>query len=308
MYLETVDAIRRWMLYRPMIPDEKRDILFTGIIKTAGHPEHDAVFKGDATHLTCFIGGMMGMASRIFDIEGDLEIAKKLADGCVWAYESTKTGIMPESGILLPCESTTNCPWNETAYWEYLDPSGPTRDAHLADYIAKKEEYDAGQGAVVNKKPGKEADSADAKTSKDELTRLDAMEQDSLDTKAKAAAKKLAASADVAIGDAKGASAKPPKSMQKRAVDSQEGGLRGGSAKYAESLAKSKFAVKGEGVYTKSHDSDFTEEDTQAPMTQDTIIDPLRPLSHKEFVESRIRKENLPPGWVSVPQREYILR
>jgi len=61
-------------------------------------------------HLTCFIGGMVGMASKIFDIKGDLEIAKKLTDGCVWAYGSMPSDIMAESAVLMPCGAWKSVP------------------------------------------------------------------------------------------------------------------------------------------------------------------------------------------------------
>jgi len=63
----------------------------------------------EVEHLTCFIGGMIGMGAQIFGIDGDLELAKKLTDGCVWAYGATKTGIMPEGAIVLPCKSAEHC-------------------------------------------------------------------------------------------------------------------------------------------------------------------------------------------------------
>src|ERR1700692_2878546 len=108
MYLKTIDAVRKWMLYRPMVPDN-RDVLFSGSITTMGDPELDLKLSADVEHLTCFIGGMVGMSAKIFGIEGDLEIAKRLADGCVWAYESTLTGIMPEGATVMPCKSSEHC-------------------------------------------------------------------------------------------------------------------------------------------------------------------------------------------------------
>lgn len=129
MYEMSVEATKKYLLFRPMIPDEKRDILISGQVSTQGHldDKDDTVLKAEGTHLTCFVGGMFGIGSKIFDRKADLDLAKKLTDGCVWAYESTATGIMPEHFIALPCQNPENCPWNETAYWEALDPFRPTR-------------------------------------------------------------------------------------------------------------------------------------------------------------------------------------
>ena len=129
MYEMAVEATKKYLLFRPMIPDEKRDILISGQVSTQGHldDKDDTVLKAEGTHLTCFVGGMFGIGSKIFNRKADLDLAKKLTDGCVWAYESTTTGIMPEHFIALPCQNREDCPWNETAYWEALDPFRSTR-------------------------------------------------------------------------------------------------------------------------------------------------------------------------------------
>jgi mannosyl-oligosaccharide alpha-1,2-mannosidase len=49
---------------------------------------------------------MVGIASKILG-RSDLDIAEKLTEGCVWAYDSAK--IMPEISTLVKC---TNCTWN----------------------------------------------------------------------------------------------------------------------------------------------------------------------------------------------------
>ena len=129
MYEMSVEATKKYLLFRPMIPDEKREILMSGQVSTQGHldDKEDIVIKAEGTHLTCFVGGMFGIGAKIFDRKADLDLAKKLTDGCVWAYESTATGIMPEHFIALPCPDPENCPWNETAYWEALDPFRSSR-------------------------------------------------------------------------------------------------------------------------------------------------------------------------------------
>lgn len=101
---------------------------------------------GDVEHLTCFIGGMVGMAAKIFGLEDDLEIAKRLADGCVWAYGITPSGIMPESATVLPCKNAERCTWNETIYHRYLDPGWKTRDESLRVYLENKKKFDTETG------------------------------------------------------------------------------------------------------------------------------------------------------------------
>ena len=148
MYLETIKAVKKHLLFRPMLPNNP-DILFTGSISTySTQTEDEFVLSGDVEHLTCFIGGMVGMAAKIFDLEGDLEIAKKLTDGCVWAYGSTPSGIMPEGAQVLPCKSSENCNWNETAYHHYLDPSWKIRDEDVQKYLDNQERFAMRAGLV----------------------------------------------------------------------------------------------------------------------------------------------------------------
>ncbi|PGH26568.1 hypothetical protein AJ80_01697 [Polytolypa hystricis UAMH7299] len=133
LYEKSMKATRDKLLFRPMIPDNDRDILSLAAVnskKTNGDkPKLDYMYEG--THLGCFAGGMFGIGAKIFDLEEDLEIASKLTDGCVWAYESTKTGIMPESFELLPCDSVDDCKWNQTRYYEALDPYQAERKSRL---------------------------------------------------------------------------------------------------------------------------------------------------------------------------------
>src|SRR5205814_1570992 len=62
----------------------------------------------------------------------------KLTEGCVWSYNATSTGIMPEAFLVVPCESTKQCAWNETKYWEVLDPGAGAR---LVSYKQQMETY-----------------------------------------------------------------------------------------------------------------------------------------------------------------------
>jgi len=51
---------------------------------------------GEAQHLGCFAGGMVGIGARMFSHEEDMATARKLMEGCLWAYENARGGIMPE--------------------------------------------------------------------------------------------------------------------------------------------------------------------------------------------------------------------
>ncbi|OTB10925.1 glycoside hydrolase family 47 protein, partial [Daldinia sp. EC12] len=142
LHTKAVAAVKKWLLYRPMVPDD-RDILFSAKINTQGNPETDASTEWEVTHLTCFLGGMFGLGGKIFEAPEDVEIGKKLTDGCVWAYESTPSGIMPEGATVVPCAEANNCHWNETLYWQWLDPLHETHDEEVRKFDAEQKERKA---------------------------------------------------------------------------------------------------------------------------------------------------------------------
>lgn len=133
MYEASQKTTKEYLLYRAMIKDSTREVLFTGGFRPMGSSQDPGgktlgLFDPSIGHLTCFVGGMFALGSKIFNRPDDLDIAAKLTDGCVWAYESTETGIMPEDLVPQPCDSMTSCPWNETAWYLALDPIGAQRD------------------------------------------------------------------------------------------------------------------------------------------------------------------------------------
>ncbi|KAK6005854.1 hypothetical protein QM012_007496 [Aureobasidium pullulans] len=129
LYEQSIDAVTKHLLFRPMTPQDA-DILFVGEYSARAPSKEGAVegtFKPEGAHLSCFAGGMYAMAAKIFGRDEDLEIGAKLTEGCVWAYNATATGIMPEHFLVSQCKSMTDCKWNETKYWEDLDPYAESR-------------------------------------------------------------------------------------------------------------------------------------------------------------------------------------
>ncbi|OIW26523.1 seven-hairpin glycosidase [Coniochaeta ligniaria NRRL 30616] len=138
LHEKTVKAVKKYLLYRPMIEDESRDLLFSARAYSYGKSaDASLTYDYEVTHLTCFLGGMFGLGGKIFGSEEDVEIGKKLADGCAWAYEIMPTGIMPESAIVMPCESVEKCAFNETAWFEKMDPSHSWREEQMRDYLER---------------------------------------------------------------------------------------------------------------------------------------------------------------------------
>ena len=140
MYRDVLNVVRKEMLYTPMIPDD-RDLLFAADIEiSARTKEREIHYAG--SHLACFAGGMFALGSKMFNLPEDLELAKKLTDGCVWAYESMPAGIMAETFELLPCEGLGQCSWNKTAWHAALDP-------HEKDRFTAVDKWNRNQEALM---------------------------------------------------------------------------------------------------------------------------------------------------------------
>ena len=103
-------------LWRPMTPDNA-DILISGEIRKL-----DITSKGhldpQGQHLVCFAGGMLALGGKLFENSAHVEVGKKITDGCIWTYKACPLGIMPELFRMVPCESKSECKWNETRWKE----------------------------------------------------------------------------------------------------------------------------------------------------------------------------------------------
>ncbi|RAL60640.1 hypothetical protein DID88_009958 [Monilinia fructigena] len=320
MYMKTIVAIRDHMLFRPMTPDND-DILISGKVARNSNMNEE-VLTPEITHLTCFIGGMVGMSAKIFGIEGDLEIAKKLTDGCVWAYGAMPSGIMPEGSEVIACENAEKCTWNQTLYYERLDPSADYRDANLKEYIENKEKLDA-EAKEMNLNP------TDAAREQNALAKAEAVEKETaadLSPKSKSGETHPAGRQDASASGTTSANTVSPKkdsletksdhagafkpkvepaSLTKR--QSVPAGTMDGPDK--ESMFKQKSANTEAELESMARGRELEKgTKSQKPLPAESLPDPLRPLSHKEYVESRIRQESLPPGFVSIHARKYILR
>jgi mannosyl-oligosaccharide alpha-1,2-mannosidase len=114
MYLRAVEPIKQHLLFKPMT-ETNADILLSGSMKTY-YRNTQFEFAPQMQHLSCFAGGMFALGSKIFSRPQDLETARKLVDGCIWASNMTPTGIMPEMFHALPCTGRGECKWDEHAW------------------------------------------------------------------------------------------------------------------------------------------------------------------------------------------------
>lgn len=132
MYEKFLKIAKEAMFYRPYNP-QNLDILISGDIRVQhnGHVE----LQSSGQHLTCFAGGMVGIASKIFETPEDMEIARALTDGCVWSYDITPSGIGPEIFSTVNCgaypkTSAGDCKWDDAKYLDgvsaFVRGSGPS--------------------------------------------------------------------------------------------------------------------------------------------------------------------------------------
>ncbi|AEO54071.1 glycoside hydrolase family 47 protein [Thermothelomyces thermophilus ATCC 42464] len=133
LHTKAMATAEKHVLFRPMLPDPAPDVLFPGTVLSNGRIVE---LSPEIQHLACFAGGMFALGGRLFRNEEHVEVGKRLARGCAWAYDAFPTGIMPEKAELIPCrveekegrkkeeeggEGDSNlapCAWNETRWRE----------------------------------------------------------------------------------------------------------------------------------------------------------------------------------------------
>ena len=113
MYEFAITSAMNHIFFQPMLPDGA-DVLISGSASVGDKAGIRS--RAEGQHLGCYAGGMVGIAGKIFKHPEHIYMARKLVDGCIWAYEHTPTGIMPEVFSMVPCEMNSNCTWDDAAY------------------------------------------------------------------------------------------------------------------------------------------------------------------------------------------------
>ncbi|KAL8718003.1 MAG: hypothetical protein Q9225_004825 [Loekoesia sp. 1 TL-2023] len=307
MYELAAEATVKNLIFRPMIEDEERNILVAGQISITGKSQSNLPtrkLKPEQAHLTCFAGGMFAFGARIFDRKDDMDIAKRLTDGCVWAYEMTPTGIMPEHFLITPCDDMKKCPFNETLWYEKLDPYHPrTRSRAYTQQtpLDDSKESSAQAAAKVGKTEMNATDtfaahegtnSTKASTSALNKRQLGDIENDKLIQADKEKKDKLEAE---------------PK-LSEAATAKQKSGT---GSDDEDDLAKDEQPAK-EGADTPAAKESAT------PTSAEGSSEPVAPAveaytpppipSQEEYAKGRIRDEKLPKGVMKITGSKYILR
>lgn len=115
MYISAMEGIKKHLFFHGMNKD-KEDIIFAGNIHFDSESGQE-IFEYQTEHLKCFLGGMVALGSRAFGRSDDLPIARKLVNGCIWAYDLMPTGIMPETLYISGCRNSDLCEWEEEKWF-----------------------------------------------------------------------------------------------------------------------------------------------------------------------------------------------
>ncbi|KAI0440884.1 glycoside hydrolase family 47 protein [Xylaria telfairii] len=110
-FLEAAKAL----LFRPMIPTNEPILLPSSGSVRRGNV---LVLDQETEHLGCYIGGVYALAGKLLQDQGYVNIGSRLTLGCVYAYRSTPTGMMPERMNMVACESFENCEWDKKRFIE----------------------------------------------------------------------------------------------------------------------------------------------------------------------------------------------
>ncbi|KAK5135511.1 hypothetical protein LTR08_005146 [Meristemomyces frigidus] len=119
MYSSALDSAKANIFFRVLNPENKQ-LLLAGTIKR--HTSLHINLIPEAQHLTCFAGGMVALAAKVFSQPHELSTARQLLDGCLWAYDSMPSGIMPESFHAAPCKEAAdeNCTWTDAKWFSAI--------------------------------------------------------------------------------------------------------------------------------------------------------------------------------------------
>jgi mannosyl-oligosaccharide alpha-1,2-mannosidase len=125
LYEKFIEVAKKHMFFRIINP-QNEPLLASGDIRMKGiEPNLEPELQPRGQHLTCFTGGMVGLASKIFSRPDDLQVAGELTAGCVWAYDSNTNGIAPEIYNVAPCPKTHDCTWNEADWHAAIEKTYP---------------------------------------------------------------------------------------------------------------------------------------------------------------------------------------
>ncbi|KAE9368012.1 glycoside hydrolase family 47 protein [Stipitochalara longipes BDJ] len=117
LYESFIEVAKQFLFFRFYNPSNL-PVQASGDIRVLDGGNNHLIPRGQ--HLTCFTGGMVGLASRIFNRPQDLETAEELTQGCIWAYDAAPNHIAPELYTVIPCPKDGACDWADSVWHDVL--------------------------------------------------------------------------------------------------------------------------------------------------------------------------------------------
>ena len=145
MYEKAMEVAENYIFYRPLTEDDD-DILLSGNAVAVEDSETPQT-EPQGQHLACFTAGMLGMGAKIFDRPGDLDVARRLVNGCLWAYNSMPSGLMPELFHTVPCKVGSHpakgdtCKWSKERWYKGIVDRQGKNDATDGMSVDQQAEY-----------------------------------------------------------------------------------------------------------------------------------------------------------------------
>ncbi|KHJ30855.1 putative class i alpha-mannosidase protein [Erysiphe necator] len=104
-------SVAKKHLFTRFYNEQNNNLTISGDVRVSGTEIHQ---EPVGQHLTCFTGGMVALASKIFSRPEELPLAEELTQGCIWTYDTSPNGIGPEIFTVSPCPKDGRpCIWND---------------------------------------------------------------------------------------------------------------------------------------------------------------------------------------------------
>jgi mannosyl-oligosaccharide alpha-1,2-mannosidase len=305
MYLDSMKPVIEKLIFRPMTPDNL-DILISGEVISQVNYTTDEMYethKPKNEHLTCFVGGMLAMGGKIFELPEHVELGRKLTDGCIWSYNVTTTGIMPESYTAAACMDTGNCEWNETLWHEQLDPYRASREEQRKMWILQYGEEALENYVNPTLEPSYNSHISGSKSpGSSDVGPVDRIPERLLNAQNDKAAHHDGQTRSDTRGSQLGKTKRQLEDESTpRAVQDHAPAVSDPLELAAADVTPSKTTSMA-----ASSASEYDYDDSY--ISAAPIYTPPPPVTHEEFVKKKIEDERLPRGMTKLESRKYILR
>jgi mannosyl-oligosaccharide alpha-1,2-mannosidase len=212
---------------------------------------------------------------------------------------------------VLPCESAEHCTWNETAYWDYLDPLAATRDHMAEDYLQSEAARGAETGDMTRSAAAASVKQIEANEAANNLAETPSLILNPISLQKRQSSPKEDLPKPVTHNFQDDIAQENEKKIT-TAHDPEK--MKGVSSTAFKQVPANKMYME-KALMTEAELQDMAAGrqaeislSEQAPTTGPSRPEPLPPLSHKEFVDAKITEETLPPGYMDIYSRKYILR